>query len=139
MFSKYFINKYIVSIQEFLESDNVVDFLLNLTNQAYSESNYKKEDYKKFKQLLTELNFKIDKNPEYSKLLNDGDGYVIPFSLGWVKLQKINNSPMGLTVYFKNYSYKLYLDSYTQSLIFNTISTKEPSFAKEVRSNLKLA
>lgn len=138
MFTRYFINKYIQGIQEELMQDDFVDIFLDSDILGYSDSEFDEDTYFKLLEFLEIVYNKIIINKDFKKLIFDGDGYLIPYPTGWIKIHEINNKPKGFTFYFSKYTYKLFLNDYTKTVSLNALEIAKPRYANRVSNNLKL-
>lgn len=136
MFEKFKIMKYIELISKEFKKDDFTDLFLDSDVLGYSDSKFGKETYNNLEKILGNVYNMIKTNSEYSLLIKDTDGYLIPYTLGWVKLHVINNSPRGVTLYFNNKAYKMYVNNHLKTVNLNVLDIKEPRFSKVIEKNL---
>lgn len=138
MFNKLKIKKYISNIQGVFMSDDFTDLFLDSNVLGYSDSEFDEKTYLKLSKLLENVYTKINTNSEFSELILDGSDYLVPYTLGWVKLHVREDNISGLTLYFNNKAYKLYCNSYNKSAYLNVLNISEPRNIKIIEQNLRV-
>lgn len=136
MFYKNKLKKYISSIQDIVTSDNFIEIFYDTEVLGYVDSELDSSVYSDLKLVLSDVYVKIRENIEFSYLLLDNDDYLIPYTLGWLKLHTINDEPTGITFYFKNKAYKFYLNNLEKKVNLNVLNIKEPRNIQIIQNNL---
>lgn len=136
MFYKSKLKKYLLNIQNTVNSDSFIELFYNSEVLGYVDTEFDKNMYAEFKLVLNEIYVKINENIDFSYLLLDNDSYIIPYTLGWIKIHVINDKPIGLTFYFKNKAYKFYLNDLNKKVNLNVLDIKEPRNLNIIKNNL---
>lgn len=136
MFYKNKLKKYISSIQDIVTSDNFIEIFYDTEVLGYVDSELDSSVYSDLKLVLSDVYVKIRENIEFSYLLLDNDDYLIPYTLGWLKLHTIDDEPTGITFYFKNKAYKFYLNNLEKKVNLNVLNIKEPRNIQIIQNNL---
>lgn len=136
MFYKNKLKKYISSIQDIVTSDNFIEIFYDTEVLGYVDSELDSSVYSDLKLVLSDVYVKIRENIEFSYLLMDNDDYLIPYTLGWIKLHTIGDEPTGITFYFKNKAYKFYLNNLEKKVNLNVLNIKEPRNIQIIQNNL---
>lgn len=136
MFYKNKLKKYISSIQDIVTSDNFIEIFYDTEVLGYVDSELDSSVYSDLKLVLSDVYVKIRENIEFSYLLLDNDDYLIPYTLGWLKLHTIDGEPTGITFYFKNKAYKFYLNNLEKKVNLNVLNIKEPRNIQIIQNNL---
>lgn len=136
MFYKNKLKKYISSIQYIVTSDNFIEIFYDTEVLGYVDSELDSSVYSDLKLVLSDVYVKIRENIEFSYLLLDNDDYLIPYTLGWLKLHTIDDEPTGITFYFKNKAYKFYLNNLEKKVNLNVLNIKEPRNIQIIQNNL---
>lgn len=136
MFYKNKLKKYISSIQDIVTSDSFIEIFYDTEVLGYVDSELDSSVYSDLKLVLSDVYVKIRENIEFSYLLLDNDDYLIPYTLGWLKLHTIDDEPTGITFYFKNKAYKFYLNNLEKKVNLNVLNIKEPRNIQIIQNNL---
>lgn len=139
MFKKMKVSKYIKEINSLFLQDEFTDIFLNSSVLGYSDSTFNRKDYEYLTNFLNNVYNKIIENKEYSKSILDCSDYTFPFTNGWIKLHVLNNKPLGLSFYFKQYSYQFVLDSESKEIVQNALVLSQPKSSVRILNNLNLA
>lgn len=138
MFNKYKVRKYVSSIQNIFTQDNFTDLFLETDILGYSDSVFDKETYFKLSKIFNDVYTVINSNLDFSELLLDGSDYLIPYTLGWIKLHVMQEEIKGITFYYKHKAYKLYLNNINKTVNLNVLDIKEPRSISIIQENLNL-
>lgn len=136
MFYRNRLKKYIMNIQDIVTSDRFIEIFYDTEILGYVDSELDSNVYTDLKLVLEDVYVKIKENIEFSYLLMDNDDYLIPYTLGWLKIHTTNDSPTGLTFYFKNKAYKFYLNDLYKKVILNVLDIQEPRNVQIIQNNL---
>lgn len=137
MFYKSKVKKYISRVQEDLKSEDFIDLFINTDVLGFSDSEMGEEEFEILERILNQIYSKIISEPYQDLLLDDSD-YLIPYTLGWVKIHCYDRKPEGLTFYFKNNAYKLFLNRLTKQVSLNVLDITTPKMASIVAKNLSM-
>lgn len=136
MFQHLKIRKYLERIQKQLNREDFIDLFLSTEVLGFSDSEMGEEEYSTLNNVLNQLYLEIESNKEFSLLILDETDYVFPYPLGWAKLHCFNNQAKGITLYFKGYAYKLFLNNIKKSVVLNVFEIQEPRNKEVIATNL---
>ena len=132
------LNKYLKQIIQPIESDDFLYLFSKTSVLGYSDSVLGSEDYLILKTILQTMIQNIESNNQYKELLSTDDGYLIPYKNTWLRLNMVNQKPVGLTYYLDS-TFKLFLFEHEQKVSVSNVSTSYIRGASFVTENLQLA
>lgn len=131
--------KYLQYVVEPLESEDFLMLFAMFEALGYKNTLLNSQDYETLKQILTVLYSRVLENTQISSKLRSDDGYLIPYENSWVRLHVLNNKPMGISLYYPESSYKLFLFEKEKNINVTTVLQTKPRGADIVMETLQLA